>query len=357
VHPLLASRIYKDFLGVDDMSIHSEAENEALIELAEQLDLPGLNPSVHLSVRHRAHLGWHWANGRPVDFAPFDKTPSRKTLNLGERWTKESGWERQKLISWPADGPPRRSPETFVLHWYPLHTTHDIGNRRYALIDHAVTRAGAEAVARSYGAELASLDNKAEIDLAVRWSRALQRTSSPRLWHAKGMIVDGRKMPNPDDTEARMLFLLEWADADKVPRFQAKGKDMWDRVLGVDRIRRSFGNSEYLLVRREQNWFMASGIADHFGLQLAEINSTEEATFLKENIPYKLWIGGNDLKKEGTWTWCSGAEWDAEVAEWFGDEPDNFQGLEDCLLHISRKGLSDCNCLEHEYYLLERQRL
>lgn len=55
------------------------------------------------------------------------------------------------------------------------------------------------------------------------------------------------------------------------------------------------------------------------GAHLASIHSAEEQKFVQTNFPRDIWLGGNDLAKEGTWVWSDGTPWD--YFNWKSGEP------------------------------------
>lgn len=103
-----------------------------------------------------------------------------------------------------------------------------------------------------------------------------------------------------------------------------------------------FGGHTYEVIEQALNWKDARAVAKNWGGQLAAINSAAENkavfNFLKKastkwqekyiapdggNAQY-VWLGANDLAKEGSWKWSDGSK--LKYTNWgFGGEPDNYQ--------------------------------
>jgi hypothetical protein len=70
-----------------------------------------------------------------------------------------------------------------------------------------------------------------------------------------------------------------------------------------------------------------------------------------------LWIGANDLRKEGKWTWISDHSTLA-YSYWRKGEPNNYSGVEDCgfiYTHNSRTGTwNDAPCSRRHGYICEK---
>merc|ERR1712013_195064 len=77
---------------------------------------------------------------------------------------------------------------------------------------------------------------------------------------------------------------------------------------------------------------------------LASLHSEEENTFVASLSNERVWLGGNDLQKEGHWTWTDGSA--TTYGNWFPDNPSNHGGNEHCmeLYHSSEKKWNDHDC-------------
>ena len=65
----------------------------------------------------------------------------------------------------------------------------------------------------------------------------------------------------------------------------------------------------------------------------------------QSGIDELLWIGANDLRKEGTFTWSDGKAF--AFSNWNPGEPNNYRGAEDCVhFHIknSERRWNDYPC-------------
>ena len=74
---------------------------------------------------------------------------------------------------------------------------------------------------------------------------------------------------------------------------------------------------------------------------LASIHSNTEDNFILANAPgQKIWLGGSDEGKEGSWFWKDGSPW--TYSHWGGDQPD--KGEEENCLMISEREWHDVKC-------------
>jgi C-type mannose receptor len=77
------------------------------------------------------------------------------------------------------------------------------------------------------------------------------------------------------------------------------------------------------------SWQDARDFCQAWGGDLVEIGSAEENAELTERIDGAAWIGASDQAEEGTFVWPGGNSLDYEA--WFEGQPNNLQGLEDCV--------------------------
>jgi len=77
---------------------------------------------------------------------------------------------------------------------------------------------------------------------------------------------------------------------------------------------------------------------------LASIHSEEENNFVSSLSTERFWLGGNDLQKDGVWTWSDGSA--ITYNNWYPDNPSNTGGNEHCMeiYSPSEKKWNDNNC-------------
>ncbi|MGN0467802.1 MAG: lectin-like protein [Acutalibacteraceae bacterium] len=89
----------------------------------------------------------------------------------------------------------------------------------------------------------------------------------------------------------------------------------------------------YYVYKNTVTWKKAKAICESRGGHLATITSSGENNFVKnlvnaKNIGY-CWLGATDEAKEGTWKWVTGEKF--SYKDWYGSQPDNYDGVEDYL--------------------------
>ncbi|MDP7317316.1 MAG: caspase family protein, partial [SAR324 cluster bacterium] len=85
----------------------------------------------------------------------------------------------------------------------------------------------------------------------------------------------------------------------------------------------------YAITRRSMRWPEVRNIAHQNGGHLATINDAKENKFLADYFSHttiSVYIGYNDAKSEGSWTWTHG---DSTFTNWVRGEPNNYKGRED----------------------------
>ena len=103
------------------------------------------------------------------------------------------------------------------------------------------------------------------------------------------------------------------------------------------------------------SWFDAMECCYFNKGYLAEPQSAEEQAKIVEYIQVAdggtlglsaWWLGGNDMHLEGSWSWPSGQPF--TYNNWVDDEPNDTNGLEDCVAIDSPKqyGWMDLNCTD-----------
>jgi len=93
------------------------------------------------------------------------------------------------------------------------------------------------------------------------------------------------------------------------------------------------GEHCYLWNTEARNWTDAEDFCQQAGGHLASaVHTNVTNDFLMEGMKRRgldlLWIGGNDIEKEGTWKWNDCTPWEDTI--WIPGEPNNM-GDEDCL--------------------------
>ncbi|XP_025098347.1 snaclec trimecetin subunit beta-like isoform X1 [Pomacea canaliculata] len=90
---------------------------------------------------------------------------------------------------------------------------------------------------------------------------------------------------------------------------------------------------------------------------LLQINSESEnryiARLLPQNLAYSVWLGITDLFEEGVWMY-SGRGTDLTYTKWSSNQPDNYNGMEDCAaLNITTKLWYDTHCGSRLFFVCE----
>ncbi|KAI4823973.1 hypothetical protein KUCAC02_012525 [Chaenocephalus aceratus] len=104
----------------------------------------------------------------------------------------------------------------------------------------------------------------------------------------------------------------------------------------------------YMYKHAAKTWADAEVDCIALGGNLASIPNQGVYTFIRRivntttNANEQTWIGGNDLAKEGLWMWSDGTKFVAN--NWAPGQPDNDQGLEDCLMMNWNDLINDAPC-------------
>jgi len=99
--------------------------------------------------------------------------------------------------------------------------------------------------------------------------------------------------------------------------------------------------------KNNTNGFQAEAIcADWHGSHLVVLGDAAEEQFILDNISGPAYIGFTDVDVEGEWVWAFG---DNDYDNWCPNQPDNWQGNEDCCMMKSSTGganscWNDTNC-------------
>ncbi|XP_065926554.1 mannose-binding protein A-like [Magallana gigas] len=124
----------------------------------------------------------------------------------------------------------------------------------------------------------------------------------------------------------------------------------------------TFGRSVYLQLNTRMKLGDAQVECMKIGAKVAEIDSAEENSFLKEmaiNISGDVLIGATDVFKEGSWVHLS--SWrEITFSDWGPDQPDNhFSSSEHCLVLKSGHGFgyqwNDVVCNFEAYVVCEQK--
>ena len=354
-------------LGYEFASIHTEAENQAAVELLKSAKLDGdsWQPDVVIGAV-RTSNGWGWLDGSPWDFEKLLTDDIRSLLlTLGKTawlqlpenfYAHPARW----LVSWPLSGPDK-------VEWsQPLHL-HSFHEHRYIMWPEPLDWKAAESFAERLNGQLAIMDSDDELAFIGSHVREYVPLTfgydfDPRRWHVvchlgarrergknfkwlngdNADIISGKstKTENPEDNiitlrmsgEAKptnesftkCASLIEWDDPSLVP-------DNLDQSL-ANEIQYSTGESTYILVHgKPLNWHDAKNAAEARGGHLASITSVEEFEFIQKRFHHLVpfWLGATDEEEEGEWKWVSSEPWEPYPEEWFGPNGfDNSNGKE-----------------------------
>ena len=82
-----------------------------------------------------------------------------------------------------------------------------------------------------------------------------------------------------------------------------------------------FNRSCYQFQFEKLSWSDADELCKNKSGELASIHSKQEYYFIVElsssvlGPPSYVWLGGQDLVTEGSWTWSDGSAWDFQLAQ------------------------------------------
>nr|XP_012229540.1 PREDICTED: lithostathine-2-like [Linepithema humile] len=121
------------------------------------------------------------------------------------------------------------------------------------------------------------------------------------------------------------------------------------------------GLTAHKLVTRKLTWNYARQACNTEGGYLAIINSEAEEELLlrlmKENNVREGWLGIHDLYQEGEWITVEGDPLEETgFTKWttkFPNQPDNYQGNQNCGMLLIEGGLDDENCNHVHSYICE----
>ncbi|BFZ08887.1 hypothetical protein BsWGS_11926 [Bradybaena similaris] len=110
-------------------------------------------------------------------------------------------------------------------------------------------------------------------------------------------------------------------------------------------------------------WEEAKAKCQSLDSTLAEVPSEDVNVFLGSKIVYPhyddcacAWLGGNDFSEEGTFKWASGVT-PFSFTYWWGGEPNNAEGGQDCLQLLKRYNYmwDDTDCHKTCNYICQRK--
>jgi len=105
----------------------------------------------------------------------------------------------------------------------------------------------------------------------------------------------------------------------------------------------------------KMNWPDAQRTCKRHGMHLASIRNRAEADYVRKLVHTKspVWIGANDLLKEGKFMWTDGTllNW----TNWHKNEPNNYGNREDCGAIWNGYKWNDWFCSSKAFFLCERR--
>ncbi|XP_035247102.1 macrophage mannose receptor 1 [Anguilla anguilla] len=108
-----------------------------------------------------------------------------------------------------------------------------------------------------------------------------------------------------------------------------------------------------------KNWQDADAYCITQNGHLASFSSQEELSFLTAHMTHSSWIGLNDIAVEGQYVWSDGTTVLPELLFWDDNQPDNWQGNEDCIQvrgvdHINPGHLNDLFCTTNAPFICKK---
>ena len=105
------------------------------------------------------------------------------------------------------------------------------------------------------------------------------------------------------------------------------------------------GNHCYLWSTKQTTWIAAEKFCQEQGGHLASVASHEKLGYLRSGLARigvtDIWLGGNDMEKEGVWIWTDCTPW--EFTFWGPGEPNNWGENENCLKHSGHWNDAPCD--------------
>ena len=102
----------------------------------------------------------------------------------------------------------------------------------------------------------------------------------------------------------------------------------------------------YLLTSTKQFWASSITVCNLKSSHLATIMSSSELVEISDALPNilqnRVWIGLNDIQKEGSWVWVDGSF--SSYRNWGLNQPDNTNGNEDCAVIVYGGVWEDVRC-------------
>jgi len=99
-----------------------------------------------------------------------------------------------------------------------------------------------------------------------------------------------------------------------------------------------------------KSWHSAQEACENLNGSLASIHSTEENQFLYAQLfsSSHLWIGFNDIDKEGVFEWIDNSY--VSFTDWEAGEPNDYGNNEDCTA-MQATQWGDYPCVHKKHYL------
>lgn len=101
----------------------------------------------------------------------------------------------------------------------------------------------------------------------------------------------------------------------------------------------------------QKPWSSARASCVAWGGDLAGLGSQAEIDFVTGKVPIAMWIGGTDAANECAYSWTNGEPWHAK---WEQGQPDDQNGIEDCVALTQNGAMNDLACANSMGFLCER---
>ncbi|XP_048751378.1 CD209 antigen-like protein E [Ostrea edulis] len=114
----------------------------------------------------------------------------------------------------------------------------------------------------------------------------------------------------------------------------------------------------------ELSWDNAKTVCEGDNSSLVQLETADEASWLLSTIvpngepvdPFNncTWVGATDREVEGTFKWIVGYG-DITSLPWYGRQPDNSHGGQDCLAVMRNAHFDDAKCADRKVFVCEKE--